>query len=339
MTLKMEDIARLAHVSRSSVSIALNNKPGISQEKREKIFEVINKYGYQPLRKSKKGLNRHLAEINLLVVNKTSGLINENYRSLPFFDNLISALSKRVSSFGGTLKINSLQLDELKEDVISLDKKKQLGPTLVLGTDLNSEDVIFLNKSIKNVVFVDTYFPQIAANFVTMDNYQGGYMVGKELTKRGFTRIGYAASNQWISNFQERQRGFYDALKEAKINVDPANFYTISPTKILPEKDELTQILRAKLPEVLFCEDDYIAIRLIKGLLKEKLSIPEDLSIVGFDDIYAGTLVTPELTTVHVQIDQIVDQAILQLQNQVFQNNWEPQKILVATKFIERESL
>lgn len=82
-----------------------------------------------------------------------------------------------------------------------------------------------------------------------------------------------------------------------------------------------------------------MALRLMKEFIKKGLNIPDDIAIMGFDDIYEGVLVTPELTTIHVPIDQIVNQVINQLQGQVADSNWEPQKCLISTRLIERESV
>ena len=92
-------------------------------------------------------------------------------------------------------------------------------------------------------------------------------------------------------------------------------------------------------PEVLFCENDYMALRLVKEFTKEKIRVPQDIAIMGFDDIFEDTMVTPELTTIHVPITQIVSQAINQLQNKAADHNWLPQKCFISTKLVKRESL
>lgn len=84
MALKMSDIAKLADVSISAVSIAINGGEGISQKTREKIFKIINDTGYQPLRKRKKGGIRKVASCDLIIISDENGIVNRNYYSLPF---------------------------------------------------------------------------------------------------------------------------------------------------------------------------------------------------------------------------------------------------------------
>lgn len=340
MSLKMDDIAKMANVSRSAVSLALNGKEGISQATREKIFKIINKEGYKPLRKSKNGNSHQLSKICLLVISNKDGLVNSNYRSLPFFDRLVSSISISVSNFGGSLQIETIDISEIESGINKLVEDGKVLPTIVLGTDLHAKDIGIIQTKLPDVVFVDTYFPEISADFVTMDNYQGAHSAAKLILSKGYKNIGYVASNKWISNFQERRRGFYQALFEVGMDVAPEHFYTISPTKLTPDKDELPEMLKDKLPEALFCEDDYIAIRLIKECTNHGIKIPEKVAIMGFDDIYGGTLVMPELTTIHVPIDQIVNQALHQLKTKVaWPKKWQPQKCLVATCVVERSSL
>lgn len=338
MTLKMSDIAKLAGVSRSAVSLALNGKPGVSTETRKKIFEIIDEKGYKPLRKRKKGGMRKLASINLIIVSDKKGIVNRNYRSLPFFDHLVSSLTQNVSGFGGQIQIDTLMIDSLVHDLKQLLNNTVVNNAVVLGTDLREEDIKYINSKIEHVVFVDTYYADVNADFVTMNNFQGTYMAANYIVKKGYKKIGYAASNKLISNFTERRRGFSQALKEKGMNVLDKYFYSIDPTKLMPDS-KIREIDINNLPEIIFCEDDYMALRLMKEFIKEGLKIPKDIALMGFDDIYEGVLVTPELTTIHVPIDQIVNQVIVQLQGQVADANWEPQKCLISTRLVERESM
>ncbi|CAJ1230438.1 LacI family DNA-binding transcriptional regulator [Lactiplantibacillus xiangfangensis] len=336
--IKMDDIARIAHVSRSAVSLALNGKEGISDETRQKIFAVINEYNYKPLRKNKKSEHQELANVNLIAV-KTSGLVGNNFRSLPFFDSLISALSTRISNSGGSLKINTIDVNTLERSLDTLPANSGSAGTIVLATDLQENQVRLIQEKLSNVVFIDTYYRNILADFVTMDNYQGAYEAGLYMLKKGYKKIGYVASDKLVANFTMRRQGFTDALATHHLEVNNQNFYMISPTELDPKGLNIHQIMGKNTPEAVFCEDDYIATRLIKSCLNAGIKIPEDLGIMGFDDIYEGTLLTPELTTIHVPIEQITNQAIRQLQGQVFDKNWAHQKTLIATKLISRQSL
>jgi len=338
MTMKMDDIARIANVSRSAVSLALNGKEGVSKETRAKIFKVIDEYNYKPLRKNRRNTSHELANVNLLAI-KSSGLVGKNYRSLPFFDSLISALSERISNAGGALQITTVDINTLSQSLSDLPEKAGSTGTIVLATDLTADQIQLIQKQLTNVVFIDTYYHNIKADFVTMDNYQGAYDAGLFMLAQGYQKIGYVASDKLVSNFRMRRQGFKDALATQNLEVDNRHFYTISPTELDPRGLNIHQIMDKDAPDAIFCEDDYIATRLIKSCLNAHIDVPKELGIMGFDDIYEGTLLTPELTTVHVPIQQITDQAIRQLSGKVFNQNWEPQKTLIATRVVARKSL
>lgn len=337
MVLKMSDIAEIANVSKSAVSIAINNKPGISNETRKKILKIISEQGYIPLRKSRKEDTSSIGEITFLVVT-TNGLVQTNYKSLPFFDSLISELSTRISELNGSLKTVTIMADDLESQLNKLTARKSSNGVVVLGTDLTKKQASLIKKRIRNVVFLDTYFEDILADFVTMDNFQGAYLAGKYIVERGYKKIGYFASEKLMSNFSERRRGFRCALEDSGLKVKNDNFYFISPIKQDPKGLNLKNLWHHR-PDAVFCEDDYIAIRLIKAAQKIGLSVPDDLAIMGFDNIYEGTLLSPELSTIHVPVDQMASQALYQLRLLTNNNDWKPQKTLISTTLIRRSSL
>lgn len=336
MTIKMSDIAKIANVSKSAVSLAINGKDGISEETRQKILKTIAEQGYVPLRKNRKNNVQGIGEITFMAVT-TKGVVRNNYRSLPFFNSLISALSVDIGQLDGTLRTVTVPAEELAEKLDDVVDSSPNG-VLVLGTDLTKKQVLLIKQRIRNVVFLDTYFEDVLADFVTMDNYQGAQLAASYILKKGYREIGYFASEKLMSNFNERRRGFREKLMSSGLQVDNDHFYFISPTELNPRGLDLN-ILGKNLPDAIFCEDDYIAIRLVKAARKVGIKIPEDLAVMGFDDIYEGTLISPELSTVHVPIDQIAHQAIMQLQGQFRFKDWNPQKTLVATSLIKRESL
>mgnify|MGYP003362020368 CR=1 FL=1 len=336
MVLKMSDIARMANVSKTAVSLTINGKEGVSEETRQKILNIITEQGYKPLRKNHKGNEKSIGEITFLVVT-TSGIVSDNYKSLPFFNSLISALSATVSELNGSLRMVTIQSQDLATKLESMVNKAENG-ILVLGTDLTKHQVLLIKKHLSNVVFLDTCFENVSADFVTMDNYQGAWLAGEYILKKGYRKIGYFASEKLMSNFKERRRGFRDALAEADVQVNQEQLYYIAPTGLDPQNMDIGRFMQSP-PEAVFCEDDYIAIRLIKAAQQHGLKIPEDCAVMGFDDIYEGMLVSPELTTIHVPVEQMASQALHQLLSQIQMVSWNPQKSLITTTLIKRQSL
>lgn len=251
MNLKMSDIAKMAGVSKAAVSFALNGKPGVSDETRKKIFEVIKEQGYEPLRKHKKGGTRKLASICLVIIQDRTGMMNRNYASLPFFDTLVSNVSQNVGGAGGQVQIVNLDINHLREGLNNDEALQQSKASIVLATDLNQRQVQLINKKLRNVIFVDNYFDDVQADFVSIDNFQGAYQAGKYITKKGYRKIGYVASNHVISNFLQRRSGFRKAMREANIQIPPEYVFSLNPTEL---RGSLPPLFRQKnnWPEAIF---------------------------------------------------------------------------------------
>ncbi len=132
MAIKISDIAKIAGVSKASVSLALNEKPGISDQTRTKIIKIAKEHGYQPLRKKRADITSNLGTVTFLVVT-TSGVVKSNYRTLPFFNSLISCLSAEVGALNGSLKTITINQEELGQRIGEL--KTTATSFLVLGTD------------------------------------------------------------------------------------------------------------------------------------------------------------------------------------------------------------
>lgn len=338
MKLKISDIAEKAGVSKAAVSFALNGKAGVSEKTRKHIFKVIEEMGYEPLRKHKKGGVRKLTSISLVIIKTTTGLMNRSYASLPFFDSLVSNLSQNVGGSGGQVQIVTLNIRNLKQDIENSTALKKSKAAIVLATDLNKKQILFLDSKIKNAIFIDNYFEDVDADFVSIDNFQGGYNAGKFIIEKGYTQIGYVASNRIITNFLKRREGFRTALKEKNLEIPPDFVFSLNPVEL---RGTLPKFFYSnkKYPHAIFCEDDYMALRLVKELTKIGIKIPDQLAIMGFDDIFEDTMINPELTTIHVPIEQIVRQAINQLEEKVSNTHWLRQKSFISTKLIVRESL
>jgi len=171
----------------------------------------------------------------------------------------------------------------------------------------------------------------------------GGYQAGVHLCQNGHRDIGYIASNGRMNNFEDRKRGFTAALQENGIDIAEDHIFSVAPT-ILSSQDSLRAQLSAfidtgkPMPTAFFCECDYIAISAMKTLAELGFSIPKDISIVGFDNITESRIVTPELTTVHVEKERTAQLAVDLLIQTIELDPQVKTKLTVDTQFITRLS-
>jgi len=337
--LKIDDIARLAGVSKAAVSLAFNNKPGVSEQTREHILNIAQAHGYKP-RTIKTG--REVQKSNAIirfVAFKNTDIITEHYDSLPFFNELIHHITEQVKQHGNTLVISSIDVQDLQHELQTLEKEQPSAGILLLGINLTPPMIEAIQSIHANVVILDTAFEHVDANFVSINNSLGGYQAGKHLVKLGHSRIGYVKSSTRIPNFIKREEGFRAALAEHHLTIDEALTFDLQPMLVMPQEHLQQSIsLLHERPTAIFCENDYMAISTIKSLQNIGLRVPEDISVMGFDNIFEAKVISPELTTVHVKKDMLAKTAVNRIMDNLDSVEKNAAHIYVNTEIVERRS-
>ncbi|WP_462411441.1 LacI family DNA-binding transcriptional regulator [Neobacillus sp. Marseille-QA0830] len=339
--MKIDDIAKLANVSKSAVSLALNGKKGVSKATRDTILKIAQDHGYisRPIVKAEQ-LFQNNSKILRFVACTNAGIVTEQYESLPFFMELIRNLDKHTGDSGYSLMVSSINIEELENEINRIEQEHKSTGILLLGTNLTPEHINLVSKIQPNLVVLDTCYDHLDVNFIVMNNVQGAYKAGKHLVELGHTDIGYVESNTRMYNFNKRKEGFFQALEEHNISVADHNLFSLSPT-FVTKQEELIEKISSRidsLPSALFCECDYMAISVIKSLSALGIKVPEDISVVGFDDILEAQVITPELTTIQVKKDRIASLAVRTLINQIEENDYDQIKLMVDTELIIRDS-
>ncbi len=338
----MEDIARLAGVSKSAVSLALSGKPGIGQETRDRILQIAKENEYLP-----KSRSEHVDAIQksiTFLVFANSGIVHNEYYQQPFFRELIHYIEERCRSLGYSLIFSTVALDKDDSEIAALVEEKRSQGIILLGTNLSRMRVASIaQRLLLPLVVLDNCYESLPFHFVGINNMMGAYQAGVHLCDLGHQHIGYIASDDRIHNFEERKRGFAFSLQERGIVLEEECIFSVAPT-ILTSQEALKHQFETylssgrKLPSAFFCECDYIAISALKTLSEMGFKVPEDVSVVGFDNITEARIVTPELTTIHVDKERLAIQAVDVLIQDIEQDNAVRTKIAVDTQLIERRS-
>lgn len=335
---KIKDIARLANVSTSAVSLALNGKSGISDRKRIEILEIAKKNNYLLPSQNRKQKEPHNNKLYRFVAFKNE-IVTDSYDNQPFFMDLIFQVESFIQNSGSSLLISSLELSNYKY-LAQLESEQTTEGLIVLGTNLERKHLQFLQENFANVTILDMCEETIGLDFVAINNVKGAYDATKYLLDKGHTKIGYAASSSRIYNFLKRNEGVKLALEEKELTIDLEHFFEMpfSQTSINHDLEfKINALKKTKnLPTAIFCECDYIAISVIKTLQKVGLHIPRDISVIGFDDIQEAQVVNPELSTVHVSIRSMAEAVTNSLTTTT--GNKVTKKVFLDTYFVERES-
>jgi len=339
--MKIDDIAKLANVSKSAVSLALNGKNGVSQKTREKVLRIAQEHGYipRPIIKADQFVQLNTKLLRFVAVTN-AGIVTEQYESLPFFTDLIHNLDRQIGTSGYSLMVSSISIENLQDEITRLEQEQRSAGILLLGTNLTPEQINLVASVQPNIVVLDTCFETLDVSFVVMNNVYGAYQAGQFLMELGHQQIGYVGSNTRMYNFDMRRKGFLQALSENGLMIAETNYFSVSPTVISSQdvfKEKIKNRLN-QLPSALFCEADYMAISVIKSLTELGVRVPDDVSVIGFDNIFESQVITPELTTIHVKKDRIALLAVEKLIKQIENNDTDKIKLFVDTELIERKS-
>lgn len=292
--MNIKDIAKLSGVGISTVSRALNNTGPVSETTRAKIMEVIKQYNYIP-NESARNLKMTQSRTIALMV---KGITN------PFFSNMIKEVERQVNLRGCPLLIQHVEdgVDELNA-AIHLAKEKNLYGVIFMGGTFDHDESKFRQLPIPFVLTTITATQEVdpsAFSSVIIDDIQGAYKAAQYLISLGHTKIGFLARFPLVQNTTGNRRflGYLKALEDGGIPFDPAMVEDCeySPSSGFSATKRLMNKKRGI--TAVFAAADTIAMGVAKAVLTSGLTIPGDMSVIGFDGIEMAEYYHPSLDTV-----------------------------------------
>lgn len=286
------DIARMLNVSASTVSRALQDHPRISAEVRKLVKEKAREMNYRPNRMA---VNLKLGRSNTIGV--VVPHINRN-----FFSSVIDGIEEEASKKGFDVLICQTRESYEKEKKVvgSLAQGRVDGviASIAAGTREYTHYNHLEEDGIPLVLF-DRATDEVKAGKVTVDDYRGGYLVTEHLLKCGRKRVYHYAGWQHVSVWNNRCRGYQDALRDHGIVPDTGWVLTGDVSKEAGQQAARQLLEREVLPDAVFCTSDFVAMGMMLELLKNGVRIPEDIAICGFANEPMDELVTPSLSSVN----------------------------------------
>ena len=288
------DVAREAQVSTTAVSLYLHNKPGLSQATRERIARAVDKLDYVP-RGQRKGNASDL--IGLLVENLPLPLFSDI-----FYAEMVQGLESQARQLGYHTVLTVVD-PQHNDGVPPLVAERQVaGLVAVGGGDITDEFIASIADTRVPLVLVDNYLLDGVADCVLPDNEMGAYSATRHLIERGHRRIAIIMGPAKYKPLIDRQQGYLRAMMEAGLGPDP-ELMQPSLSKGVPNKGyrEMYALLaRQQRPTAVFCVSDRTAFGALTAIKEVGLRVPEDVALVGFDDVRESEHTNPPLTTVHV---------------------------------------
>lgn len=294
----MREIGRRVGVSAVSVSKALAGKSGVSEEMRRKIVRVAADMGYVNPNAVKQPPRRRL-DVGILIPDLFFSA--ESFYAM-FYKYLVQALSD--AGHFGILELLSVEAEEALA-LPSLVRMRKVDALILLGQP-SREYVRMIAKEPLPTVFLDFYDEHAAADAVVGDNTYGCYRLTSHLIKNGHRDIGFVGDSRATSSIMDRYLGFYRAMISHEL--------PIRGECVVRDRDSHGALTRLTLPERLptafVCNCDLVARRLIDQLRDMGVRVPEDVSVVGFDDFTIGPAQPPALTTFRVDCQAMAQMAV-----------------------------
>ncbi|MGC4410969.1 LacI family transcriptional regulator (plasmid) [Rhizobium rosettiformans] len=333
--LTIRDIAEAAGVSAATVSLVLNGKGDISGVTRAKVLEAVASLNYVP--RASKSTSEPGETLRFLKIAKHGHTVNRDHSV--FISDYIDGMSAEATRRNYTLEVVSFEGQPISSVAESL-AGSPISGVVALGTELTEADIRLIQGLGYPTVFIDTFFDVIDANFVDMNNEDAVFKVLSRFHQQGFRRIGFVASHVETTNFRLRRDAFFKNMARLGLSVDAADILSVESTYDGAYSD--TRQLLADgldLAECYFCTNDIIAYGFIRALREHGLTIPDDVSIIGFDNLPQSATMDPGLTTIEVSKRKIGYLAVTILDDLI--NSTEPQpavKILVGADLVLRGS-
>jgi LacI family transcriptional regulator len=300
-TITIKDIAKALNLSTSTVSRALRDSYEIGVDTKKKVLEYAEKMNYKPNQLALSLRERASKSIGVVV----SEISNT------FFSKTIDGIESIAYSRGYNVIITQTHESHAREiaNVMHLASRSVDGILISLSsetTDISHLKELYDKKM--PIVFFDRVANEMETHKVISDNYQGAYDAVTHLIKNGYKRIAFLGSAEYLSNIQERYKGFSDAHADKGLKVDPAYVkYCVHGGLVAEELEQaIGGILKSKpkAQAILICGDS-LTTNCLRYLKHHRVSIPKDIAVIGFSNHDLGELLNPALTTVYQPAFQI----------------------------------
>ena len=329
----MGDIAERLQISKNAVSLALNNRPGVSESLRQQVREVADKLNYGRLPTLQDSSH------SCIVVLVPEYIRNDSY----FYSDVFWSIEHETRKVGkATLMLGLSRKAEQHCTMPDIPDTLQVLGYLTIGI-ISKEYLAALITLGKPIISVDIHHNGLPIPTIGSDNIGGAYSAAEYLVEAGHKQIGFIGPIYVAQSVYERWCGFQQAMSHARLPVyeEYCILGSHDSFELLDNAEVLNKYLSklSVFPTAWLCAGDLIAVSLL-GLLNEQgVRVPEDISIIGYDNLKISEMVTPALTTVHVDRNLIGKTAVQHLVQQIEKTPAPTCIISLTSKLVLRNSV
>jgi LacI family transcriptional regulator len=332
--MNLEDIAKKAGVSRSTVSRVVNHDPDVNAQTRQRVMEVIEREGYEPNPNARALVTRRSQIIGVAVPQNMNVFFGDN----SYFPMLLQGIAETLNRHGYAMLFWLSEDHEIRDEFARRVARHRQPDGLII-TSVIANDPLFhyLLRHKRRFVMVETPPErEDEVSFVTVDNVGASIEAVQHLISAGRKRIGHLTGQINIRDAYDRMEGYRLALQMANIPLDE-RFIQYGNFGIQSGYEGMKRLLPLKLDAV-FCASDSIAIGALRALQEARLRVPQDVAVVGFDDLNVATQSDPSLTTVRHHIQTVGSTAAKLLIDQIEGRLEHPHRVVLPTELVIRES-
>ena len=326
-SVSMDTIAQTLGVSKVTVSKALNDKEGVSQELRLKIKEKAQELGYHFNYMARGLRSNQTYNIGVLIAERYLGS-EDNY----YFD-VYGNFVRKFNQYNNNAIMEIIDADKEKNIILpDLYVQKKVDSIIIIGECQSNYLKLFENSDIP-ILFFDFYDEGVNIDSITVDNYTMGTEITKLLIAKGYKSIGLVGNIYSTSSIKDRFLGYYKALLD--------NNYPIDYNYILSDRNEdgtlIDVTLPEKLPDAFLCNNYQVAFHIINKLIERGLTVPKDVAVAAFDNTIYSRIARVPITTVDTNVETLVEKASKAIIKKMNQPEKIYNRILVKGIIFERD--
>ncbi|RMH76216.1 MAG: LacI family transcriptional regulator [Calditrichaeota bacterium] len=334
MAVTIKDVAKRANVSPATVSLVIHNNKRISPETRARVLRAIKELNYHPSRSARGLVSRQTGNIGFI-------LRDDHFtKSEPFYTKVFLGTEFQAREDEYYILLTTVHSDFRESDPLPRFVLERNVEGIILAGKIPGSLITGLETYKLPMVFVDYVPPEGNYPMVLIDNISGGREATRHLIDLGHRRIAFIGGDFEHPSIRERFQGYRMALEDAGIPIDPALIVTDEPNtdracgyqaaeKLFRQTDAVSAV---------FACNDAMAIGLLRYCRTHGISVPDQLSLVGFDDVESDLLVDPPLSTMRVPKEELGIQAMRLMVEMLKSQTIKPKKVLVPVELVVRGS-
>lgn len=324
----LDQIALECGVTKGLVSRALGGKNNVSEVTREKIIRKAAELGYDTSKlKAYKVSSNHV-----LLIGSSRILFKED-----FWQPIITSISSMLSRHNLIMEYFVFDEDKIDDNLLKKLRESSCSAYIVIHVTPTPIMNVLLSKNKPTVVVDPKTFYSEATQF-KFSNYDSTYTATQRLIEQGHTNILFYGSDSHSTSFRERHEGFMSCVETYKDKVHAYSVIFNNEEKNYADEDMLVDVLTHNPITAIVCANDIIALNAIKTINRLHKRVPDDISIIGFDNIRAGEYTSPKLSTFNIPRQEIGEEVAKYVANSIKSHQIAYSQIIIRCNYIERES-